>query len=175
MNIHFYSKKEFIEAVIEYEPYFNAEFMPISKILKLPKISKKITYVLFTTSDELKEIVGFARVQLMPISFNVKANSYYLAKRFIQPVYDIRDVFIFNKYRGQKLCGKFINYITENMPVVKLSLFTLSVLEKNLPACKCYKSAGFISMEESDPLAKLIDTYWTASEISDKLIHMIKQ
>ena len=62
--------------------------MPIKDILKLPKWAKKIIYVIMNKGPD---IVGFARVQ--PIR--------KCATKFTQYLYDIQDVFIFKKYRGQ--------------------------------------------------------------------------
>jgi hypothetical protein len=51
-------------------------------------------------------------------------------------------------YRGQKFCQKNINLFINNICLIKkyknIKIFSLYVLDTNIPAIKCYETCGFI-------------------------------
>jgi hypothetical protein len=170
MNITYYTQEQFTVAVKPYEEYFNAELMPIKEILKLPKwgMAKKIIYVIMNNGAD---VVGFARVQPVRITRDIKSRYYgEQAAYFIQYLYDIQDLFIFKKYRGQKLCTMFITYIRNTAPVEKMSLFVVSVAADNVPAVRCYKRAEFIDIDPYDALAKHFNEFWKRIDLKYMII-----
>lgn len=170
MNITYYTQEQFTVAVKPYEEYFNAELMPIKNILKLPKwgMAKKILYVIMNNGAD---IVGFARVQPVRVSRDIKS-SYYgkSAACFIQHLYDIQDVFFFKKYRGQRLCTLFISQIRNTAPVEKISLFAVSVASDNVPAIRCYRRAEFIDIAPNDALAKHFNDFWKINNLNHMIV-----
>lgn len=165
MNITYYNQEQFLTAAVKYETQFDAELMPIKNIMKLPKwgMVKKIIYVIM---NEGANIVAFARVQ--PVRTPKTLQSAYYGKcatRFIQHLYDIQDLFIFKKYRGQKLCTEFISYIRTTAPVESTSLFVISLSTNNVPALRCCKRAEFIEINPDDELAKCFDEFWKKAPV----------
>jgi ribosomal protein S18 acetylase RimI-like enzyme len=63
------------------------------------------------------------------------------AEKNINKTIFISSVHIKKEYRGKKLCNKLMKYIIDYYP--ENTIFTLTVVDTNIPAIKCYEKFGF--------------------------------
>jgi predicted GNAT family N-acyltransferase len=113
----------------------------IENILKIYNSSKfksvsdyifKTNYFAFIQDEKKEKIIGIAR--LLPMKENIKNLL-------------IRNVFIDPAFQGKGYCKVIIDEIVEYFKKRNIQLY-LDVDEKNIPAVKCYKRAGFVDFSK---------------------------